>query len=55
MRTAEFISPEDPRWEKFLRTCRHDFYHLPEYVKLCAKSEGATPAAFYAEDGHAGA
>jgi hypothetical protein len=53
MRTAEFISPEDPRWEKFLRTCRHDFYHLPDYVKLCAKSEGATPAAFYAEDGHA--
>jgi hypothetical protein len=53
MRTAEFISPEDPRWEKLLQTCRHDFYHLPEYVKLCAKSEGATPAAFYAEDGHA--
>jgi Acetyltransferase (GNAT) domain len=53
MRTAEFISPQDPRWEKFLRTCRHDFYHLPEYVELCAKGEGATPAAFYAEDGHA--
>ena len=52
MRTAEFISSEDPRWEKFLRTCRHDFYHLPEYAKLCAKYEGATPAAFYAEDGH---
>ena len=53
--TVEFLTPQDSRWTKFLRTCRHDFYHLPEYVELCAKCEGATPATFYAEDGHGAA
>ena len=38
---------------KFIRACRHDFYHLPEYLTLCARYEGATPVAFYAEDGDA--
>jgi hypothetical protein len=51
--TGEFISPQDVRWKRFLANCRHDFYHLPEYVTLCAVSEGATPVAFYAEDKHA--
>ena len=32
-------------------TMRHDFYHLPDYVELCAKHEGGTAAAFYAEEG----
>ena len=51
MRTAEFISPQDPRWKKFLRTCQYDFYQLPEYVEVCARQEGASAVAFYAEDG----
>lgn len=48
---AEFITVQDPRWRRVLTTMRHDFYHLPEYVALCAKLEGAEPLAFYAEDG----
>ncbi len=47
---GEFLTPQDPRWTKYLQTCCHDFYHLPEYVALCAKYEGATPVAFYAEN-----
>jgi hypothetical protein len=46
---AEFISPDDPRWTGYLDVNWHDFYHLPEYVHLCARNEGGTPAAFYAE------
>ena len=50
---GEFISPQDLRWKRFLANCRHDFYHLPEYVTLCAVAEGAMPVAFYAGDEHA--
>ena len=48
---SEFILPTDPRWTHFLQGCRHDFYHLPDYVALCANQEGARPVAFYAQDG----
>ena len=48
--TAEFIATEDPRWQEVLHRAPHDFYHLPGYVDLCAREEGAIPAAFYAED-----
>jgi hypothetical protein len=49
---AQFILPSDPRWETALSRMRHDFYHDPGYVALCAKEEGAVPTAFYAaEDG----
>jgi hypothetical protein len=50
---AEFITPRDPRWTRCLRTAPHDFYHLPEYVEMCAKNEEGVAAAFYAEDGGA--
>ena len=50
---AEFITPDDPRWTRFLDANWHDFYHLPEYVRLCARNEGGTPAAFYAKTGEA--
>ncbi len=46
---AEFISPDDPRWQRYLESNWHDFYHLPEYVKLCAYHEGGIPMAFYAQ------
>jgi len=47
----EFIQPDDPRWRQHLEAMPHDFYHLPDYVELCAKHEGGTAAAFYAEEG----
>lgn len=46
---AGFISPNDPRWRRYLENNWHDFYHLPEYVGLCARQEGGIPVAFYAE------
>jgi hypothetical protein len=46
---AEFIGVTDPRWHRFLERVSHDFYHLPEYVALCARNEGGEPGAFYAE------
>jgi hypothetical protein len=48
---AEFIDPNDPRWEAALARSRHDFFHLPDYLSLCSKHEGGGPVAFYAEDG----
>jgi Acetyltransferase (GNAT) domain len=50
---AEFISPQDPRWQRHLMLAKHDFYHLPEYVALNTKHEDGTPVAFYAEIGQA--
>jgi Acetyltransferase (GNAT) domain len=46
---VEFLHVEDPRWTQFLSRTRHDFYHLPAYVALCAQHERGTPVAFYAE------
>lgn len=46
---GEFIGADDARWREFLRENRHDFYHLPEYVKSCARYENAVATAFYAE------
>lgn len=44
-----FLSPADSSWTTSLRTLRHDFYHLPAYVELCARWEGGDPKAFYYE------
>lgn len=46
---AEFISPQDSRWQRHLMLTQHDFYHLPKYVSLTAKHEKGIPVAFYAE------
>ena len=48
---AELIPAADERWQAFLRGCRHDFYHLPVYVELCARHGGGEAAAFWAEEG----
>ena len=48
---TEFIDAKSPVWTRCLRTMRHDFYHLPDYLELCAKHEGGVAAAFYAEEG----
>ena len=50
---ADFIAPSDSRWKDGLARVRHDFYHDPGYVTLCAKEEGAVPIAFYAEQNEA--
>jgi hypothetical protein len=47
---AEVLSPQDPRWSEMLGRVRHDFYHLPHYLELCARHEGGKPVAFYAEE-----
>ena len=44
---AELIPAADERWQAFLRGCRHDFYHLPVYVELCARHGGGEAAALH--------
>lgn len=48
---AEFLLPEDPRWQRFLDAVPHDTYHLPGYLSFCAGQEGGEAVAFLAEDG----
>jgi hypothetical protein len=50
---AELLKCSDPRWAEFLSGSRHDFYHLPAYVDLCARHEGGEPVAFWAREGGA--
>lgn len=52
MAQAALLEPADTGWAGALARCRHDVYHLPEYVRLDAGLAGGTPAAFrYDEDG----
>lgn len=48
---ARLLAVDAPRWESFLRDTRHDFYHLPAYVALCAAQEQAEATALFVEDG----
>jgi len=50
---AELLTCADPRWGEFLASVRHDFYHLPGYVELCARHEGGEGVAFRATEGGA--
>lgn len=50
---ADVLVPSDPAWAAFLATCRHDFYHLPGYVDLCARREGGEAVAVRLQDGAA--
>lgn len=43
----------DPEWPDVLGRLRHDFYHLPEYVRLDAEWNRARPRAFLARSGDA--
>lgn len=47
--TAEIIDPQDEKWKNVLAKTQHDFYHLPEYVELCARYEGGRAAAFLSQ------
>src|SRR5665647_2202101 len=33
------LAVDAPEWEAVLRAARHDFYHLPAYLALCAGQE----------------
>ncbi len=48
---AELIHANDRQWESTLEACDHDFYHLPEYVTLCAEQVGGTAAALLVRGG----
>jgi hypothetical protein len=48
---ADLINPNDPRWETFLSSVRHDFYHLPGYSAMDAKGDEVA-VAFLASEGN---
>ncbi|HWN16470.1 MAG TPA: GNAT family N-acetyltransferase, partial [Candidatus Dormibacteraeota bacterium] len=48
---VELLAIDDPRWPDALRRLRHDFYHLPEYVRLDGEWNRAQPMAFLARSG----
>lgn len=47
---AAILDVESPDWLEVLNRVRHDFYHLPAYVGLCAEQDAAAGLAFYAEE-----
>jgi hypothetical protein len=47
---AELLSTDSPQWRQVLSSAPHDFYHLPEYVSLCAGHERGRPAALFVAD-----
>ncbi len=47
----DLVEPGSDLWTDALRDLRHDFYHMPEYVRLCVSLyEGGRPCAFIARD-----
>lgn len=49
----QLLNVDAPRWSELLADQRHDFYHLPGYVRLCAELSQGRAVAFDIE--HAGA
>lgn len=47
---VETLTINDPRWMAALGRLRHDFYHLPSYVRLDAQRMNATPEALLVSD-----
>jgi len=47
---GSLLDVDAPEWEAVLRAARHDFYHLPAYVALCAVQEGGQPRALCVTD-----
>jgi hypothetical protein len=41
------LDVDAPEWLAVLRAARHDFYHLPAYVELCARQERGQPRALF--------
>ena len=47
---AVLLGRGDPSWTAFVGDTVHDFYHLPGYVDLCARHEGAASGALLVAD-----
>jgi hypothetical protein len=47
---AELVDVDAPAWSAFLSGAKHDFYHLPAYVRLCAAQERGEPRALLVDD-----
>ncbi|HLO34438.1 MAG TPA: GNAT family N-acetyltransferase [Candidatus Deferrimicrobium sp.] len=48
---AELLDADSSRWTEVLAGIRHDFYHLPEYLRFAVRrQEAGEPLAFVAED-----
>jgi hypothetical protein len=48
---CELVDPNSELWKAALREIRHDFYHLPDYARLCVGLyPGGIPRAFIARD-----
>jgi hypothetical protein len=48
---CELVAPGSTLWNTCLSQVRHDFYHKPEYVELCADPRSESlPRAFIARD-----
>jgi ribosomal protein S18 acetylase RimI-like enzyme len=44
------LDPDAPEWDAVLRSAKHDFYHKPAYVALCAAQERGRPRALHVTD-----
>ena len=51
MMDCAHLEVDDPRWREALGRLPHDFYHLPEYVRLDGEWNQARPRAFLARTG----
>jgi hypothetical protein len=51
MTERAIVDPDSPRWAALLERVRHDFYHLPAYVRSSARFDGGEPRAVLVEDG----
>lgn len=48
---GEFLAVDDARWSREVKRHTHDFYHLPEYARICAQWEGGEPEAYLFKQG----
>ena len=49
---TDCLATSDARWTALLTQTPHDIYHLPGYVEIDARREGAEPTAFLACEGN---
>lgn len=48
---GRLLAVDAPEWQIVLGAVRHDFYHLPRYVSLCAAQQAGQPCALHVTDG----
>jgi hypothetical protein len=46
------VEVRDPRWRALVESTVHDFYYIPEYVRLAANQDGGEAVLFVVEDGN---